>query len=224
MAQRAWQYKAFGTPVRPARLVDLNLDAVIVNPDVLGAGRWRWLETLCAVPGRPGVVVCTEGATAGERVRGLRLGVDDWLGKPCHPDELIARVEAVVRHTIANESESREPLVLGEVEINLGRHQAFAAGGSVDLTRREFQVFELLARSPSVALHRETIFELVWLSSMPREDRSVDVVIHKLRRKLLAASPGWRYVHTVRAFGYGVAAVRLGESSPEWASPGGPRE
>jgi DNA-binding response OmpR family regulator len=223
MADLAWEYKALGVAVQPARLVNLGLDVVVVNPDVLGAGKWRWLETLCAAPGRPGVIVCTEGASVAERVRGLRLGIDDWLGKPCHPDELIARIEAVARHRVPAGSESGAPLIVGEVEINLGRRQAFVAGESLDFTRREFQVFELLARSPSAALRRETIFELVWLMPMPRDDRSVDVVVHKIRRKLSEASPGWRYVHTVRAFGYGVAAVPFDITPPNLTDEGATR-
>jgi DNA-binding response OmpR family regulator len=218
MADLDWQYKALGSPVRPARLVDLGFDVVVVNPVVLGPGRWRWLETLCAAPGRPAVIVCTEGAGVVERVRGLRLGVDDWVGKPCHPDELIARIEAVLRHRVGIGSKEEVPLVIGEVEINLAQRQAFADGESLDLTRREFQILELLARNPSVALRRETIFELVWLAPMPREDRSVDVVVHKIRRKLQAASPGWNYVHTVRSFGYGVAAVPF-EAKPPKLTP-----
>ncbi len=221
IADLAWHYKAFGGSVRAARLVDLGFDVVVVNPDVLGAGRWRWLETLCAAPGGPAVIVCTEGAGVVERVRGLRLGLDDWIGKPCHPDELIARIEAVLRHRVGIGSAPDPSLVIGEVEINLGRRQAFAAGESLDLTRREFQVLELLARNPSVALRRETIFELVWLMPMPREDRSVDVVVHKIRRKLQTASPGWNYVHTVRAYGYGVAAVPFAAKPPKLTSTEG---
>lgn len=187
---------------------------------MLGAGRWRWLETLCAAPGRPAVIVCTEGASAAQRVHGLRLGVDDWLGKPCHPDELIARSEAVTRHGAGAGPHAGVPLLVGEVEINLDRRQAFVNGEPLDLTRREFQVFELLSRSPAEALRRETIFELVWSTPMPREDRSVDVVVHKIRRKLKKASPGWRYLHTVRAFGYGVVAVPLAETSHKLTTPG----
>jgi DNA-binding response OmpR family regulator len=215
-----WEHKTFGSAVRPSRLLELRLDAVVVDTEVLGARAWRWLETLAGQPGRPSIIVCTKSSTVGDRVRALRLGVDDWLSRPCHPEELIARVEAVVRHRQNFRFSGLEPIRLGEVEIRLREQQAFVAGNTINLTRREFQVFELLARSPGVAISREHIYEQIWLASLPREDRSVDVVVHKVRRKLSTASPGWRYLHTSPSIGYGIAPVRAHEQLPTWATAG----
>ena len=69
-----------------------------------------------------GVIVCTQGATLAQRVRGLRLGADDWVDKPCHPEEVMARIEAVVRrHRRGGRREDAGPLVAGELEIRADR-------------------------------------------------------------------------------------------------------
>ena len=93
-----------------------------------------------ALPGL-GIVVCTGTSTVAQRVRGLRMGADDWLTKPCHPEELIARVEAVVRRRRRADTRGEDgPVVAGELEIRADRFQAFVDGESVDLTRREFEL------------------------------------------------------------------------------------
>jgi DNA-binding response OmpR family regulator len=154
-------------------------------------------------------VVCTGQSTVAQRVRGLRLGADDWLTKPCHPEELIARVEAVVRRRRRAESrESRGPLQAGEVEIRADRFQAYVGKRSVDLTRREFELVELLAGAEGRVLEREEIYQRVWGYAMARGDRSVDVFVRKLRQKLEAASPEWRYIHTHFGVGYRFAPER----------------
>jgi DNA-binding response OmpR family regulator len=149
-----------------------------------------------------------------QRVRGLRLGADDWLTKPCHPEELIARIEAVVRRRRRAESRwSGDPISAGEIEIRSDRFQAFVGQGSIDLTRREFELIELLAGAEGRVLEREEIYQRVWGYAMARGDRSVDVFVRKLRQKLEKASPGWRYIHTHFGVGY--------RFSPEPAVGGG---
>ena len=92
-----WQYRVLASPVPLDALVSMRLNAVVVDLAVLGPQAWTYLEKLCARLPQLGVVVCTGQSTVAQRVRGLRLGADDWVTKPCHPEELIARVEAVVR-------------------------------------------------------------------------------------------------------------------------------
>jgi DNA-binding response OmpR family regulator len=154
------------------------------------------------------VVVCTGQSTVAQRVRGLRLGADDWVTKPCHPEELIARVEAVVRRGRRADTARTEagPLVLGEVEIRLDQFQAFVGGTSLDLTRREFELIRLLAESEGRVLPREEIYQRVWGYAMAHGDRSVDVFVRKLRQKLARRSPTWRYIHTHFGIGYRFAA------------------
>jgi DNA-binding response OmpR family regulator len=205
----SWEHRVLASAVRIDTIVAMRLNAIVVDLNVLGPQAWSYLERLCDnLPGL-GVVVCTGQSTVAQRVRGLRLGADDWLTKPCHPEELIARVEAVVRRRRRAETpQSGAPIVTGEIEIRSDRFQAFVGDQSIDLTRREFELIELLAGAEGRVLEREEIYQRVWGYAMARGDRSVDVFVRKLRQKLERASPAWRYIHTHFGVGYRFAAER----------------
>jgi DNA-binding response OmpR family regulator len=216
-----WERRVLASSVSPQAILPMRLSAVIVDLAVLGPSCWEWLERLCAeLPELP-VVVCTASSTVAQRVRGLRLGADDWLTKPCHPEELIARVEAVVRRRRRLESpQDALPIAAGEVEIQRVQYQAFVNGISIDLTRREFELIELLAASGGRVLEREFIYQRLWGYSMVRGDRSVDVFVRKLRQKLERVSPGWRYIHTHFGIGYRFAAEPLDSGEGEFPRVG----
>jgi DNA-binding response OmpR family regulator len=204
--------------------------AVVVDLAHLGPPRWSWLERVCAeIPG-VGVVVCTGPSSVAQRVRGLRLGADDWMTKPCHPEEVIARVEAVARRRRRSDPRGETAVIgAGELEIRAHQFQAFVDGRSLDLTRREYELIEMLASAEGRVLAREEIYQRVWGYAMARGDRSVDVFVRKLRHKLEQASPGWRYIHTHFGIGYRFAPepVTAGSAappaSPEAAAPEHPR-
>src|SRR3712207_9120677 len=107
----------------------MRLNAVVIDVSLLGPRAWEYIERVGdGIPGL-GLVVCTEQSTVAQRVRGLRLGADDWVTKPCHPEEVIARVEAVVRRRRrSSPREDAGPLVAGEGEIRGDRLQAYVAG------------------------------------------------------------------------------------------------
>jgi DNA-binding response OmpR family regulator len=129
------------------------------------------------------------------------MGADDWITKPCHPEEVLARVEAVVRRR-RRAATAGKPEVAGELEIRPDQFQAFVGGCSLDLTRREYELIEMLAGARGDVLERAEIYRRVWGYAMARGDRSVDVFVRKLRLKLEQASPGWRYIHTHFGVGY----------------------
>ncbi len=213
-----WQYRVLASPVPLDVLVSMRLNAVVLDLAVLGPAAWSYLEKLCARLPQLGVVVCTGQSTVAQRVRGLRLGADDWVSKPCHPEEVIARAEAVIRRRRRAEARTeREIVVAGELEVRADQFQAFAGGRSADLTRREFELIELLSGSAGHVLPREEIYERVWGYAMVHGDRSVDVFVRKLRQKLERVSPGWRYIHTHFGIGYRFAPepVDGGEPLPE---------
>jgi len=209
------QHRLLASPVPLDTLVAMRLNAVVVDLTVLGPAAWSYLEKLCARLPQLGVVVCTGQSSVAQRVRGLRLGADDWVTKPCHPEEVIARVEAVVRRRKRAEArEARAAVVSGDLEIRADRFQAYVAGRSADLTRREFELIQLLADSEGQVLQREEIYERVWGYSMVHGDRSVDVFVRKLRQKLERVSPDWRYIHTHFGVGYRFAPESLVEPPP----------
>src|ERR1700760_4098419 len=92
-----WPYRVLASPGPLGALVSMRLNAVVVDLAVLGPQGWTYLDKLCArLPGLGGIG-CTGQPSVAQRVRALRLGADDWVTKPCPPEELIARIEAVVR-------------------------------------------------------------------------------------------------------------------------------
>jgi DNA-binding response OmpR family regulator len=210
-----WQYRCLESPPPVEEFVAMRVNALVVDLALLGPGGWEFLERVSAeLPGM-GVIVCTGPTSVSQRVRGLRAGADDWVTKPCHPEEVIARVEAVVRRRKRSADRSDVgPLVAGELEIRADQFQAFVGGRSIDLTRREFELLELLAQAQGKVLQREEIYQAVWGYAMAHGDRSVDVFVRKLRQKLETASPDWSYIHTHFGVGYRFQPER----------PGGPDE
>jgi DNA-binding response OmpR family regulator len=181
-----WQLRQVGSAIPPEELVAMKLNALLLDPAMLGAeDGWGYLERVCGMLPDLGVVVCTGRSTVAQRVRGLRLGVDDWITKPCHPEEAMARIEAVSRRRRrGRSSEEAGPLLAAELEIRADQFQAFVSGNSLDLTRREFELLHLLAEAKGQELERETIYQRVWGYAMAHGDRWVDFLIRKLRLKL----------------------------------------
>jgi DNA-binding response OmpR family regulator len=201
-------------------LVAMRLSALIVDPAALGPSAWTYLETLCGRMPNLGLLVCTASAPLGQRVRGLRLGADDWIAKPCHPEEVVARLEAVMRRRARSEPRAEQAtLAVGGLIVRADRYQAFAGETSADLTRREFELIQLLAERQGQVLPREEIYERVWGYAMAHGDRSVDVFVRKLRQKLEKVSPDWRYIHTHFGIGYRFAAETTEPAVPEVALP-----
>src|SRR4051794_28335333 len=199
-----WQHRVLASPVPIDALVSMRLNVLVIDLAVLGPAGWSYLEKVCDRLPSLGVVVCTGRSSVSQRVRGLRMGADDWVTKPCHPEELIARAEAVARRRRRAEAARVEvgPVLAGDLEIRADQFQAFAGGASVDLTRREFELIQLLARVQGKVLQREEIYQSVWGYAMAHGDRSVDVFIRKVRQKLEKASPDWEYIHTHFGVGY----------------------
>ncbi|MGI8511148.1 MAG: response regulator transcription factor, partial [Solirubrobacteraceae bacterium] len=92
-----WTYRRLEAAPRIEEFVAMRVNALLVDLAQLGPGAWDFLDRLSgAVPGL-GIVVCTGRSTVAQRVRGLRMGADDWVSKPCHAEEVLARVQAVIR-------------------------------------------------------------------------------------------------------------------------------
>jgi DNA-binding response OmpR family regulator len=217
---RGWDHTIVSSAVTPEALVRMRLNALVLDVTVVGPDCWAYLERVCMrLPGLA-VVVCTGPSSVAQRVRGLRLGVDAWVTKPCHPEELICVVEASLRRHRRRELAVLDaPTVAGELIVRPELHQAFVGEVSLELTAREFEIVHLLVQSDRV-LRREEIYERVWGYAMAHGDRSVDVFVRKLRQKLRAASPGWDYIHT--HFGVGYRFAPLPDPSQPAAGPRDP--
>jgi DNA-binding response OmpR family regulator len=207
-----WDRKLLGYAPGPDQLAALRLHALIVNPALTGLDFVE--RTARALPGLA-LIVCSPPVTVAERVRGLRTGADDWISKPVHPEELVARIEAVLRRRRAGEAPTDDPIVAGELAIRPERFDAYVGDEPASLSRKEYELLRQLATAEGRVLEREEIYQRVWGYTMARGDRSVDVFVRKLRQKLERLSPGWRYVHTHFGVGYRFAAERVGaETEP----------
>jgi DNA-binding response OmpR family regulator len=205
-----WDHRALSSAVTAEALVAMRLNALAVDLALLGPGSWEYLERVCArLPGLA-VIVCTGPSSVAQRVRGLRLGADAWMTKPCHAEELICVIEAAIRRHRRNEMPAiDETAKAGEITVRRDLYQAYAGENSLELTAREFEILHLLAQSDRV-LRRKEIYERVWGYAMAHGDRSVDVFVRKLRQKLRMASPEWSYIHTHFGVGYRFAPERDG--------------
>jgi DNA-binding response OmpR family regulator len=196
------EYRPLSAPLTPDALVTMRLNALVLDLAILGPTGWGYLGQICArLPGMA-VVVCTGPSSVAQRVRGLRLGADAWITKPCHAEELICVIEAAVRRHRRTEMPALDAAAtFGEITIRPDLYQAYVNDASLELTAREFEILHLLTGSDRV-LRREEIYERVWGYAMAHGDRSVDVFVRKLRQKLRSGSPQWSYIHTHFGVGY----------------------
>ena len=196
------EHRALSSPATVETLVAMRLNALVLDLSIVGPESWDYLERVCGrLPGLA-VIVCTGPSSVAQRVRGLRLGADAWMTKPCHPEELICVIEAAVRRHRRHELPPIDvAATIGEITIRPDLYQAYVGEHSLELTAREFEILQLLAQSDRV-LRREEIYERVWGYAMAHGDRSVDVFVRKLRQKLRAVSPAWSYIHTHFGVGY----------------------
>jgi DNA-binding response OmpR family regulator len=216
LAALGWQREMLGYAARRDQLSALRLHALVVNPALTGL---EYVERIAlALPGLA-LLVCTGPAPVADRVRGLRGGADDWVTKPCHPEELIARIQAVLRRRRVGEVPVEEATIsAGELAIRPDRFDAYVGAEAAGLSRKEYELLQQLAVAGGRVLEREQIYQRVWGYTMVRGDRSVDVFVRKLRHKLEGVSPGWRYVHTHFGVGYRFAAERV-PAEPESGRP-----
>ena len=146
----------------------------------------------------PIVMLSAKGEEA-DIVTGLELGADDYITKPFSPRVMIARVRTALRRKASKPQDETSVIHVFDLEIHPGRRSVLAAGMPVDLTFTEFQVLHLLARKPGWVFTRSMIVDAVRGDDYPVTDRSVDVQIVGLRRKLGACG---NYIETVRGVGY----------------------
>jgi two-component system phosphate regulon response regulator OmpR len=172
----------------------------VMLPDANGydlCRRWR-----AAYP-PVGIVMLTARGDPLDRVLGLEIGADDYLAKPFEPRELVARVRALLRRQ-APERAALAQLRFDALTIDLLKREVRAGdeGSVVSLTSVEYKLLAALARAPGQPLTREQLSEAVQSGGYKPQDRTVDVQVARLRRKLEQAAPGSEWIDTVRGEGY----------------------
>jgi len=188
--------------------VALAGDYALVVLDVMlpGINGFEVLRRLRAGSATPVLMLTARGDDV-DRIVGLEMGADDYLPKPFNPRELVARIRAVQRRTAAvaapeTGNAAREVLVVAEVTLDLGSRTVHVAGVPVELTSLEFSLLEVLVRLAGQVVSREELS----LQALGRElnayDRSIDVHVSSLRRKLGAPGEESERIKTVRGIGY----------------------
>ena len=178
--------------VSAADLIEANdFDLALLDIMLPGLDGYDLLEYLRPM-GTP-VIFITAKSSVKDRVKGLSLGADDYLVKPFEVEELIARVEAVLRHT----GRGGQTLTAFDVTLDLAERRVTCGGRDVDLTPREFALLEQLMRNRGAALYRDVLYERVWGGEMA-DTRTLDLHIQRLRKKL-----NWHdKIETVYRVGY----------------------
>jgi two-component system phosphate regulon response regulator PhoB len=145
------------------------------------------------------IIMLTAKGEDADVVTGLEIGAEDYITKPFSPRVLTARVKAVLRRRFREPRDDTKPIAVYDLEIHPGRRTVLAGGKALDLTFTEFQLLSVLARRPGWVFTRSQIVDAVRGSDYPVTDRSVDVQVVGLRKKLGGYG---RYIETVRGVGY----------------------
>ncbi|MDQ2714788.1 MAG: response regulator transcription factor, partial [Chloroflexota bacterium] len=146
------------------------------------------------------ILMLTARKAVEDRVKGLKMGADDYLVKPFAMEELLARVDALLRRRDRTLDDSTE-LRVGELTLNLVRHEARRADRIIELTSKEFALLEFLMRHPRQVLTRTQIIDHVWRYDHDASSKIVDIYIHYLRDKVDQGFPH-ALIKTIRSVGY----------------------
>jgi DNA-binding response OmpR family regulator len=198
------QVTTAGDGVEAVRLHhELRPDAVLLDVDMPNKDGWRTLEQLRETSDVPVMMLTAHGAEL-EKVRGLRGGADDYVTKPFGRQELVARVEVLLRRSgaRADADDGPEPAFDdGLVHVDHARKAVTVAGNAITLTPLEYRFLQAFLRHPGQVLSRDQLMDLVWVDELGGSRDQVKVYVGYLRRKLEQAA-GHSPIETVRGFGY----------------------
>jgi DNA-binding response OmpR family regulator len=185
----------------------LKLDAIILDlmlPKLNGMEVCEKIRRISSVP----VIMLTAKGQTSDKIEGLQLGADDYIVKPFDPNELIARLQAVLRRTIdLPPTATREHVIVrGELEINPEAYTVLVHGQDVKLPRKEFELLVFLVKNPNRVFSRNELIERIWGWDFEGEDRVVDLYIKRLREKLTKAGIQSISIKTVWGVGYQLEA------------------
>jgi DNA-binding response OmpR family regulator len=176
-----------------------GLDLIVLDvmmPELNGMEVLKELRKESRIP----VIMLTARGDDLDRIQGLELGADDYLPKPCNPRELLARIRAVIRRTSSMVGSNE--IQVDDLELNIGARQLKRDGEEIELTSTEFSILQsLLQHQGEVVIKRD-----LYISALNREpvrhDRSIDMHVSNLRRKLGSTPSGQARIETIRGIGY----------------------
>jgi two-component system phosphate regulon response regulator OmpR len=184
-------------------LASLAFDLAVFDlmmPGEDGLSLTRWLRERDATP----ILILTAKGEADDRIGGLTAGADDYLAKPFEPQELLLRIEAILRRS-QSRSGQRSLVAIGAFTFDMTRTELFRGEEPVRLTEGEAKLLKRLAQSPDMAVDRFALAEELTESAADASARAIDVQVTRLRRKIEADPKNPRYLQTVRGVGYMLA-------------------
>lgn len=172
----------------------------IMLPKLTGLEVCQQIREFSSVP----IIMLTAKGEDMDKILGLEYGADDYITKPFNILEVKARIRAIMRRARKEEKKevSDKTLVIGELKLDCEGRRVFIGGREINLTAKEFDVLELLAKNPNKVYSRENLLNLVWGYEYPGDVRTVDVHIRRLREKLETVPSDPKYVHTKWGIGY----------------------
>lgn len=173
-------------------LLDLML------PGLSGTEVCRQLRQRSSVP----IIMVSAKDTEVDKVVGLELGADDYVTKPYSPRELVARIRAVLRRGVVDESDEEAALEVGRIRMDTDRHQVTIDGADVKFPLKEFELLEFFLRNPGRVLTRGQLIDRVWGSDYVGDTKTLDVHVKRLRAKIELDPTNPVTLTTVRGLGY----------------------
>ena len=172
----------------------------IMLPKLTGLEVCQQIREFSSVP----IIMLTAKGEDMDKILGLEYGADDYVTKPFNILEVKARIKAIMRRAQKEERKesSDKKLVIGDLKLDCEGRRVFIAGREINLTAKEFDVLELLAKNPNKVYSRENLLNLVWGYEYPGDVRTVDVHIRRLREKIETIPSDPKYVHTKWGIGY----------------------
>lgn len=170
----------------------------IMMPKLNGIEALKQIRTSSVVP----VIMLTARGDDLDRILGLELGADDYLPKPCNPRELYARIKAVLRRTAPEPTIPKKSIRLGDIQLDPGNRKVTIDQRIITLTQTEFDLLWLLLSTPDQVITKSEISTMVLDKPLSQWDRSIDVHISNMRKKLGNHADGNERIKTVRGIGY----------------------
>lgn len=179
---------------------DFSPDLVLLDVNLPGKSGFE----LCAAwrqGSRTPIIMLSAMGQKSDKLRGLKMGADDYVTKPFDLEELLARIHAVLRRA----RPSAGALVLGDVSIDFEQLKARNSSGEIDLTHRDFELLQYLAERPNSIVSRGELLRVLWGFPDSASTRAVDHAIARLRKKIETNPHKPRFIHTVHGDGYYLA-------------------
>ena len=170
----------------------------VMLPDGSGYDVCRELRSTSRVP----IIMLTARGEETDRIVGLELGADDYIVKPFSAREVVARIRAVLRRAGDAASEPATPIDIGPLRLDRARRAAALDGAQLDLTRKEYELLEVLMTEAGSVITRERLIDEVWDVNWFGSTKTLDVHVSGLRRKLGDSADSPRFIHTVRGVGF----------------------